>query len=141
MSTSRELHARMIGVKPGGTPWRILVVDDEIIIRNVMVRLLKSVGFNIVGEAANGIEAVRLYNSENPELVTMDVVMPKMDGLTALKQILKLDEKAKVIMLTNETEKELVTSILKAGAKDYIVKPIERKLVMEKLVKVIMEEK
>ncbi len=140
MINSREIHAKMIGVKPGGIPWRVLVVDDETIIRNLMIRVLKSVGFSVVGEAVNGLEAVQKYKELNPEIVTLDVVMPKMDGLTALQEIRKLDDKARVIMLTNENDKDLVTRILKAGAMEYIIKPIDRKIIMEKLVKVIVDK-
>lgn len=138
MSTAKELNARLIGIKPGGGAYRVLVVDDETIIRNLVSRVLKSVGFDVVGEAPDGLRGVQMYQEVNPDIVVMDVSMPKMNGLSALKQIMKLDKTAKVVMLTSETEKGLVTEILKAGAAEYIVKPIDRKIIMEKFVNMRM---
>lgn len=138
MSIAKELNARLIGLNPGRGAYRVLVVDDETIIRNLVSRVLKSVGFDVVGEATDGLRGVQMYKEMNPDIVVMDVSMPNMNGLSALKQIMKLDKTAKVVMLTSETEKGLVTEILKAGAAEYMVKPIDRKIIMEKFVNILM---
>ncbi len=114
-------------------PLRVLVVDDEVIVRRLVSQVLRSAGYEVVGEAENGRRAVELFKAHRPEIVTLDVEMPLMDGFEALTQILHLDQKALVVMLTNQTEKETVTRIIGAGAKDYIVKPIDRKLILAKL--------
>jgi two-component system, chemotaxis family, chemotaxis protein CheY len=114
-------------------PVRVLVVDDEIIVRRLLSQVLKSAGYEIVGEAGDGSRAVDLYKMLHPDIVTMDVEMPFMDGFAALEQILRVNPKAVVVMLTNQKEKYTVARIIKAGAREYIVKPIKRNLILEKL--------
>lgn len=117
-------------------PVRVLVVDDELIVRKLVTQVLKSAGYEIAGEAGDGRRAVEMYRMRRPDIVTLDVQMPIMDGFEALEQIRQADPKAVVVMLTNRMEKELVTRILKAGARDYIIKPIDRKLILAKLRKI-----
>jgi two-component system, chemotaxis family, chemotaxis protein CheY len=117
-------------------PIRVLVVDDEEIVRKLVSQVLKSAGYEVVGEAGDGKRAVDMYKTLRPNLVTMDVEMPYLNGIDALEQILAIDPKAVVVMLTNEKEKYTVAKIIKAGAKDYIVKPIKRQIILEKLRKV-----
>jgi len=124
------------GLDAQDRPVKVLVVDDELIVRKLVTQVLKSAGYEIVGEAGDGKRAVEMFRLRRPDIVTMDVQMPIMDGLEALEQILQVYSKAVVVMLTNRQEKELVTKIIKAGAKDYIVKPIDRKLILAKLRKV-----
>ena len=114
-------------------PVRVLVVDDEIIVRRLVSQVLKSAGYEIVGEAGDGRRAVAMYASLRPDIVTLDVEMPLMDGFGTLEAILKENPRAVVVMLTNQTEKYTVARIIKAGAREYIVKPIKRNLILEKL--------
>ncbi len=114
----------------------VLVVDDEMIVRKLVSQVLKSAGYEIVGEADNGKKAVDMYKMLRPDIVTLDIQMPVMDGFAALEQILQENPKAVVVMLTSRMEKDVVTKIIAAGAKDYIVKPINRKLILAKLRKI-----
>jgi two-component system chemotaxis response regulator CheY len=124
---------RAEGLDKDGNPYRILVVDDSLAMRQFVIRFLKSEAYDICGEASNGEEAVKLYNELRPHLVTMDVNMPKMDGITALGKIMAIDPKAKIVMLTSENNKATVFKAVKQGAKNYIVKPPDRKDVLEKV--------
>jgi two-component system chemotaxis response regulator CheY len=121
------------GLDLRGMPVRVLVVDDEELTRKLIVQVLRSVGYDIVGEAENGKMALELYQHYKPGIVTLDVRMPQMDGYSTLTQILKMDKDATVVMLTNENDRETVTKILKAGAKNYVTKPIKRQVLLEKL--------
>ncbi len=123
----------MIGQSKRGIPISVLIVDDEFSHRRIMMQILKSIGFNVVGEGENGAEAVELYEQYNPQLVVMDMHMPRMTGLEALKKIMEFDEKAMVIMSTSEAEKDIVRELVQSGAKDYILKPVDRPTVIEKM--------
>lgn len=114
-------------------PIRVLVVDDEIIVRKLVSQILKSAGYDVVGEAGDGKRAVEMYKMLRPEIVTLDVEMPYLSGFEALGQILKINPKALVVMLTNVKEKYLVAKIIDAGAQDYIVKPVKRQVILAKL--------
>jgi two-component system chemotaxis response regulator CheY len=92
--------------------------------------LLEKAGFRVVGEASNGEEAVELYQDKSPDVVLMDITMPKMDGLAALKQILKFDPQAKVIMCSALGQQSLIAQALQLGAKDFIVKPFREERVI-----------
>ena len=115
---------------------KVLVVDDEIIVRKLVSQVLKSAGYEIAGEADNGKKAVDMYKMLHPDIVTLDIQMPVMDGFAALEQILRDNPKAVVVMLTSRMEKDIVTRIIAAGARDYIVKPTNRKLILAKLRKI-----
>ena len=126
------------GVRPEGTdtrgvPLRIIVVDDHLITRRLIVQAVKSAGYKVVAEAEDGRAAVELFTSLKPDIITLDIKMPIMDGFEALKAIRKIDPEAKVVMLTNEKHEDIVTAILKAGANGYIVKPVNRERVLKKL--------
>ena len=101
----------------------ILIADDLKFIKLVLRELVEKAGFRVVGEASNGEEAVELYQDTRPDVVLMDITMPKMDGLAALKQILKVDPEAKVIMCSALGQQSLIVQALQLGAKDFIVKP------------------
>lgn len=106
---------------------RILVVDDASFMRVVLKDLLTSNGLAAqIYEAADGIAAVEAYKQHKPDVVTMDVNMPKADGIQALKAIMQHDPKAKVIMVTSVEQKHIVQDAMKAGARDYVVKPFDR---------------
>jgi len=104
---------------------RILVVDDATFIRNMVKKSLLPPDFEIVGEAANGHEAIELYSKTNPDVITMDITMRGMDGLTAMQEILKKNSDAKIIMLSSMGEDSLIKKAITYGAKDFITKPFK----------------
>ena len=108
---------------------RILVVDDAQFMRHLLKKLLTEAGFEIAGEAADGEEAVAKYEELRPDLVTMDVVMPALDGLGALARIRDLDPDAKVIMVSAVDQRESLLEAVRSGATDYVVKPFDAKRV------------
>ncbi len=110
---------------------RILITDDALFMRVTLKNILVQNGFEVVGEAQNGAEAIKLYGDLKPDLVTMDITMPEMDGLTALKEIRGKDPNAKVVMVTAMGQKAMVVEALQNGAKDFIVKPFQADRVVE----------
>jgi two-component system chemotaxis response regulator CheY len=104
---------------------KIMVVDDAIFMRSIIRDIFARGPFVIAGEADNGVEAVRLYQELRPDLTTMDIVMPKMDGITALKEIVRLDPAAKVVMCSALGQETLIAEAIEAGASDFIVKPFQ----------------
>ena len=104
---------------------RILIVDDATFIRNMVKKSLLPTDFEVVGEAANGGEGIRLFNELKPDIITMDITMRGMDGLTALQEILKSNPEAKVIMLSSLGEEGLIKKAISFGARDFITKPFK----------------
>jgi two-component system chemotaxis response regulator CheY len=104
---------------------RVLVVDDAAFMRKVVSDALSGGGHEVIGEASNGAEAVARYRELQPELTTLDITMPEMDGLSALKEIIALDPRARVIMCSALGQESKVLESIKAGAKDFIVKPFQ----------------
>ncbi|MDI9611051.1 MAG: response regulator [Archaeoglobaceae archaeon] len=115
---------------------KVLVVDDTAFMRKLLKNILFSAGFDIAGEAENGKQAIDLYRELKPDIVTMDIVMPEMNGIDALKEIKKLDPNAKVVMCTAVGQEQMVKMAIKLGAKGYIVKPFQAPKVVEELRKV-----
>lgn len=115
---------------------RILIVDDTAFMRMSLRKLLEQHGHEVVGEAENGADAIQKYAELKPDIVTLDITMPKMDGLAALKALLAMDPNAKVIMCSAMGQKSMVIEALKAGAKDFIVKPFQPQRVLEAIEKV-----
>lgn len=103
----------------------VLVVDDALFMRVTIGNMLKEWGFDVIGEAANGKEAVMLYDQLKPDLVTMDVTMPVMTGIDAVKSIVEKDPKAKVIMITALGQQKKIKAAIENGAKDFITKPFQ----------------
>lgn len=115
-------------------PHRVLVVDDAMFMRAMIRDILVNSGrYEVVGEGANGEESVEQYRALKPDLVTMDIVMPQMDGIEATREILKHDGKAKVIMCSALGQEALVIESIAAGAKDFIVKPFSAEKVLKVL--------
>ncbi len=104
---------------------RILIVDDARFMRYMLKKVLTETGFEIAGEAGNGAEAIDLYKELKPDLVTLDVVMPEVNGLEALKSIRELDPEAKVVMVSAIDQRESLLEAIRAGASDYVVKPFD----------------
>jgi two-component system chemotaxis response regulator CheY len=116
---------------------RVLVVDDAAFMRKVVTDALSSGGHEVVGEAANGLEAVERFRELRPEVTTLDITMPEKDGLTALREILALDPAACVIMCSALGQEAKVIESIKAGAKDFVVKPFQPTRVLEAIAKAI----
>ena len=118
-------------------PKRILITDDALFMRVTLKNLLTANGYEVVGEAANGQEAVEKYAALRPDVVLMDITMPVMDGILACRTIKGGDPQAKVIMCTAMGQKNMVVEAIGAGAKDFIVKPFKPDRVLESIAKLI----
>lgn len=114
---------------------KVLIVDDSLIIRKKISKIFENLGHEVVFDATNGQEAIDTYTKFKPDLVTMDITMPDMDGITALKHIIKEDIEAKIIMVTSHGQEDMVIKSIQAGAVGYILKPITE----EKMAQVIGE--
>lgn len=113
------------------------MVDDAAFMRMMLKDILLKGGFEIAGEATNGTEAVRLYQELKPDLVTMDITMPEVDGIAAVKEIKKIDPNAKVVMVSAMGQQAMVIEAIQAGASDFIVKPFQPDRVLEALKKAL----
>ncbi|HDN86033.1 MAG: two-component system response regulator [Candidatus Omnitrophota bacterium] len=123
-------------------PAKILIVDDALFMRKMLGDILKKEGFEICGEAENGKEAIEKYKELKPDLVTMDIVMPRMeeiDGIGAVKEIIRIDPNAKIVMVSAMGQHALVVEAIQAGAKDFIVKPFQPSRVVEAIRRVLGE--
>ena len=123
------------GQRPDGGKFRVLVVDDSMFVTKQITQILSSEGFDIVGTANDGLAGVEKYKElyPNVDLVTMDITMPRMDGVSALEKIIEFDKEAKIIMISALGKQDLVKKSLLLGAKNYIVKPLDRKKVLERV--------
>lgn len=116
---------------------RVLIVDDAQFMRMMLKNILTQNGYEVVGEAANGKEGIAKYSELKPDIVTLDITMPEMDGVSALKEIKALDSSAKVIMCSAMGQQAMVVDAIKAGAIDFVVKPFQPERVMEALNKAL----
>ncbi|GBC97020.1 Chemotaxis protein CheY [bacterium HR16] len=116
---------------------RILITDDALFMRVTLKNILTQHGYEVAGEATNGREAVEMYKSLKPDLVTMDITMPEMDGISAVREIKKVDPNARIVMVTAMGQKNLVVEAIQAGAKDFIVKPFQPDRVIESVQKLL----
>ena len=123
------------GLKADGSKIRVLVVDDSMFVAKQLGQILSSEGYEIIATAADGKEGVDKYKElcPNVDFVTMDITMPRMDGITALEQIMTFDKNARVVMVSALGKEELVKKSLLLGAKNYIIKPLDRKKVLERI--------
>ncbi len=115
----------------------ILVVDDAAFMRMMIKDVLSKNGFTICGEAENGAKAIEKYKELNPELVIMDITMPEVDGIQAVKEIKKVNSSAKIIMCSAMGQQAMVIEAIQAGAKDFIVKPFQAERIIEAVRKVL----
>lgn len=116
---------------------KVLIVDDATFMRMMIKDILEKNGYQVIGEAGNGLKAVELYKAEKPDVVTMDITMPEMDGIEAVKAIREFDPSAKIVMCSAMGHQSMVMDAIRAGAKDFIVKPFQADRVLEAIKKVI----
>ncbi len=118
---------------------KVLIVDDAAFMRMLLKDIVTKAGFEVVGEASNGKEAVEKYKELKPDVVTMDITMPEMNGIEAVKEIKKIDPNANIIMVSAMGQQAMVIEAIQAGAKDFIVKPFQPARVIEALKKAVGE--
>lgn len=116
---------------------RILIVDDAKFMRLTLTNILLKANHEVVGEGENGLDAIRLYRELQPDLVTLDITMPEMSGLDAVKEIKKEFPQAKVVMCSAMGQQRMVVESIEAGAKDFIVKPFDEGRVLEAINRVL----
>lgn len=120
---------------------KILIVDDASFMRTLLKDIVRTNGLaSEVFEAGDGVEGVKAYQQHKPDLVTMDVNMPRADGIQALRAIMKINPAAKVVMVTSIEQKEIVQDAMKLGARDYVVKPFDRSNVPMVINKVLRQK-
>ena len=115
----------------------ILVCDDAIFMRTMITDILSQAGYEVVGEAASGAQAIEQYRALKPDLVTMDIVMPDMSGIEAVRAICKEFPNAKILMCSAMGQQGLVVDAIQAGAKDFVVKPFQPSRVLEAVQRVL----
>jgi len=120
----------------------ILIVDDALFMRKILSDILSEEGHKIVGEAENAKEAIELYKKLKPDIVTMDIIMPEIDGintLKAIKQILKSDKNARIVIVSAMGQQDMVVESIQAGAKDFVVKPFQRSRITESIARLLRD--
>jgi len=115
----------------------VLIVDDAVFMRLMIREILEKNGYRVVGEAENGIKAIEAYKELEPDIVTMDITMPEMNGIAALKEIKKIDSSANVVMCSAMGQQSMVIESIKAGARDFIVKPFNSDRIIEAISRVL----
>ncbi|MDK2820399.1 MAG: two-component system, chemotaxis family, chemotaxis protein CheY [Clostridia bacterium] len=116
---------------------KVLIVDDAAFMRMMIKDILTKNNYEIAGEAENGKKAVELYKEHKPDVVTMDITMPEMDGIEAVKAIKKIDPDARIIMCSAMGQQAMVMEAIQAGAKDFVVKPFQQNRVLQALEKAL----
>ena len=120
---------------------KILIVDDAAFMRMMIKNILTKHGYEVAGEAENGKQAVTLYTEVKPDLVTMDITMPEMDGIESVKAIRALDQDANIIMISAMGQQAMVMDAIQAGARDFIVKPFQQERVIQAIERVLSRPK
>lgn len=116
---------------------RFLIVDDAIFMRTVLKKMLTESDFKVVGEAGNGLQAIEMAQLLQPDIVTLDITMPEMDGIQAIEKILEVSPNSKIIMCSAMGQHSKVVEAIKKGAKDFIVKPFEKTRVLQAIYNVM----
>lgn len=116
---------------------KVLVVDDAIFMRKMIAEILVENGMDVIGEADNGSSAIERYKQLKPDLVTMDIIMPEMNGIDAVRQIVAFDSQAKIVMCSALGQQALVQEAITAGAKDFLIKPFNPSRVVEVVNKIM----
>lgn len=127
------------GVKPSGRPYKVMVVEDKEFQRKQLVQILESEGYVVVASAENGDQALKLYDehARDLDLITTDLDMPVLDGYAMLYELMQKKPKARIVFISEDTTKTILAELLKMGAADYILKPIQRGLVLERIKQVL----
>lgn len=112
-------------------PKRVLIADDSKLMRGILAQILDGAGYTVAAEAKNGLEAVSLFQIIKPDIVTLDITMPGLDGLQALKVIKILDPAARVVMVSSIGQQEIIMEAIRAGAKDFLIKPFRNSQVVK----------
>ncbi len=118
---------------------KVLIVDDSLIIRKKILKIVEKLGHKVVFSAKNGQEAIDAYKTHKPDLVTMDITMPDMDGITAVEHIIKDDNEAKIIMVTSHGQEDMVIKSIQTGAVGYMLKPITEDKMAQAIGEVFVE--
>ncbi|MFK7697525.1 response regulator [Paenibacillus sp. HJGM_3] len=118
---------------------RIMIVDDAAFMRAILSQMLRENGYEIAAEAASGEEAIQLYRERRPDLVTMDITMPDMDGITAMRHIRQFDPAAKIIICSAMSHQQAVIDSIANGARDFIAKPLQKERVYSAIERVLAE--
>jgi two-component system chemotaxis response regulator CheY len=118
---------------------KVLVVDDTKFMRDILKGILKKKDLEVAGEAANGREAVEKYKELKPDLVTMDIIMPEMDGIEAVRKIIAVDPAARILMCSAMGQQALVIEAIQAGARDFVIKPFQPTRVLEAVDRALQE--
>ncbi|AOZ93150.1 response regulator [Paenibacillus crassostreae] len=118
----------------------IIVVDDSQFMRLILKEIITGMGHTVIAEAEDGYEAILKYSELHPDLVTMDINMPRMSGVSALKEIIKIDPSAKIVICSALGQQSMITEAIRAGAKDFVVKPIQESRVKEAIHKIITDQ-
>lgn len=117
---------------------KIMIVDDTAFMRAIIREMVIGSGHEIVAEAKDGAEALRLYEKIRPDVLTLDITMPEMDGVTALRKIRRLDPSAKVIMCSAMGQHAMVLDAIQAGAKDFVVKPLQQQRLLDAIQRALL---
>ncbi|MEJ5360489.1 MAG: response regulator [Spirochaetota bacterium] len=130
------------GIKPNGIPYKVMVVEDKEFHRKQIIQILESEGYEVIAAAGNGAEALKLYDSlaADLDLITTDLDMPKLDGYAFMYELSQKKPKAKIVFISDETTKGVLADLLKMGAADFILKPIQRGTILER-VKAVLQKK
>jgi len=118
---------------------RIMIVDDSLLMRNKLIKVLESLGYNVVGTATDGMDAIKKFDAILPDIVTMDISMPKMNGLDAVEKIIEKYPSAKIVMISAINQKSLVLEAIEKGAKHFIVKPFSSNKIQTVIEQVMWE--
>jgi two-component system chemotaxis response regulator CheY len=121
----------------GDQPKSVLIVDDSQVMRNMLAKFFTDNGFNVVGMAEDGVQAIELFEQLNPDIMTLDIIMPKMRGTEVLETIMARYPEAKVVMASSVSDARTVMKCLKIGAKQYILKPYDEQKVMTAIKKAL----
>jgi len=116
---------------------RVVVIEDGVLIRSALKRILENHGLEVVAEGVNGCEAIELYKKYKPDVLTLDITMPDMDGVEVLKYIVSVDPNAKVLIISSDGQDELIKKCMLNGAKYFITKPLNQKRVVQIIEKIL----
>ena len=133
---------RSDGINPNWIPYKVTVIDDKEFHRKQIIQILESEGYEIIAAASNGAEALKLYESlaADLDLITTDLDMPKLDGYALMYELSHKKPKAKIVFISEETTKGVLSDLLKMGAADFILKPIQRGTILERI-KAVLQKK